>query len=193
MPYQLILLSVFLGFFGFIFGLYQYYKAEKWKKSEFAASLLEQLSNNPDLSLCCIFLDWKERKIAVPEKYKFFTSEASFIHNWDHLTKALRPKENDANLDFPLVLYRDVFDQFFKYLDKINHYIKIGLIEVKDVQILEHWLNELKNSNYKIQDANNVDEINPFLEFINTYNYNGTKNLLGLPEAMYISKTIVKG
>ena len=184
----LTLLSVFLGIVGLLFGLFQYYKAQKWKKSEFAAGLLEQLSSSPDLALCCIFLDWKARRIAVPEKYKVFTEDTSFVHRWEDLTKALSSDEEEANFVFPLVLYRDVFDQFFTYLDRISHYINIGLFDVKDVQSLAYWLKQLKNSRYAVKDGTTGEIINPFFKFINAYDYQGTKNLLGMPEATKLSK-----
>lgn len=184
----LTVLSAFLGIVGLLFGLLQYYKAQQWKKSEFAAGLLEQLWSNPDLALCCIFLDWKARRIPVPEKYRVFTEDTSFVHRWEDLTRALSSDEEEANFVFPLVLYRDVFDQFFTYLDRISHYINIGLFDVKDVQSLAYWLKQLKSSRYAIKDPATGKTINSFLKFIEAYDYKGTKNLLGVPNPTELSK-----
>lgn len=167
--------SAAIGFIGFGTGLYQYYRSQVWKKSEFAAAQLQRLTDDPTLALCCIFLDWGPRKIAVPKEYSVFTdnNETSFVHNWDNLKTAMKPEYKEANFQFPLVLYRDSFDQFFVYLDRINHYIGIGLFKVEDVYPLSYWLNELKASRYLQAKDQHV-----FLTFIDHYHYTGVRSLM---------------
>jgi hypothetical protein len=46
-----------IGIAAFGIGLYQYYRAQIWKKSEFAAAQIQRLTDDPALALCCIFLD----------------------------------------------------------------------------------------------------------------------------------------
>lgn len=69
------LVGLFVGLAGLIFGLYQYYRAERWKRSEFAAKQNEKLLTDPILVLCLKFLDWSELRIAVPEEYKVYTKD----------------------------------------------------------------------------------------------------------------------
>lgn len=166
-------LTALLGASGFAFGLYQYYRAQLWKKSEFAASQVQQLSDNPDLALCCVFLDWDVRRIPVPERYSVFTEEKSFKHDWNNVLHAMIPEDQKANFDWPLVLYRDVFDKFFIYLDRVNHYISIGLFEVEDVYNLKYWLDEIKSPRYMKEENKNV-----FMKFIDFYGYVGVKRLM---------------
>jgi hypothetical protein len=168
-------LSALIGLGGFGIGLYQYYRAQIWKKSEFAAAQLQRLSDDPALTLCCIFLDWGPRRIAVPKNYAVFTTnnETSFTHDWDSLKAALVPEHKDANFQFPLVLYRDTFDKFFTYLDRINHYLHVGLFKVEDVYPLYYWLNELKESRYLSPKDKHI-----FLTFIDHYHYVGVRALM---------------
>jgi hypothetical protein len=65
------------GAIGFTVGLYQYYVAQKWKKSEFAAKLLEELANDDRLATCCILLAYSSRKLPVPGRHH--TREAEWI------------------------------------------------------------------------------------------------------------------
>ena len=165
--------SAVIAFGAFGTGLYQYYRAQVWKKSEFAADQLQRLTDDSTLALCCVFLDWEARRIAVPKEYSVFTSDTSFAHDWNKLKDALKPEEKEANYPFPLVLYRDAFDQFFVYLDRINHYISVGLFQVEDVYPLTYWLGELKASRNLAPGDQHV-----FLTFINHYHYWGVKALM---------------
>lgn len=47
------IISPMIGISGLAFGLYQYTIAQRWKRSEFAAKHLEELSSDPELELCC--------------------------------------------------------------------------------------------------------------------------------------------
>ena len=168
-------LSGLIGLGGFGVGLYQYYRAQVWKKSEFAAAQLQRLTDDPDLALCCVFLDWGERKIPVPERYKVFTanSEVSFKHDWDSVKQALTPENKESNFNFPLVLYRDLFDKFLVYLEGINFYLSRGLFKVDDVCSLKYWLDELRRSRYLKGEDQKV-----FMKFIDHYHYEGVKSLM---------------
>jgi hypothetical protein len=167
--------SAVIGFVALGTGLYQYYRSQVWKKSEFAAAQLQRLTDDPTLALCCVFLDWGARRIAVPKEYSVFTSDnqTSFVHDWNNFKAAMQPEYQEANFQFPLVLYRDSFDQFFVYLDRINHYIAIGLFKVEDVYPLSYWLGELKASRYLESKDKHV-----FLTFIEHYHYWGVKSLM---------------
>ncbi len=55
----------------------------------------------------------------------------------------MKPEEEKSDFPFPLVLYRDIFGRFFTFLERINHHIEIGLIEVSDVRPIEYWLQQI--------------------------------------------------
>lgn len=168
-------LSGLIGLGGFGVGLYQYYRAQVWKKSEFAAAQLQRLTDDPDLALCCVFLDWGQRKIPVPEKYIVFTAndETSFTHDWDSVKRAMTPEDKESNFTFPMVLYRDLFDKFLVYLEGTNFYLSRGLFDVDDIRSLKYWLDELRWSRYLEGDDQKV-----FMNFIDYYHYDGVKSLM---------------
>jgi hypothetical protein len=155
---------------AFTVGLYQYRVAQKWKKSEFAARLLEQLSKDPLLATCCRLLDWSARKIPVPEQYQALTEEAALLHDWDALIEAMAPEERKPTFGWQGVLYRDLFDHLFSYLERINHYITIRLITVDDVASLEYWLRQLADPRFV--------ETPVFVDFLERYEYSGVFELM---------------
>jgi hypothetical protein len=65
-----------------------------------------------------------------------------------------------------------MFDKFFAYLDRINHYLAIGLFDVKDVYPLKYWLDQIKASRYT------SPEDNVFMPFIDFYGYHGVRALM---------------
>ena len=164
-----------LGFGGLAFGLYQYYKAQKWKRAEFAAQQLEQLSADAELELCCKLLDWALRRSAVPDKYAALTDEKTFVHDWRIMRQAMLPEEDsgEADWDWQHMMYRDIFDKFFNYFERINHYISIRLIAEKDVASLKYWLEQVSAPRFLPEDQKTL-----FMRFLKRYEYRGVLELM---------------
>jgi hypothetical protein len=163
-----------LGFGGLAFGLYQYYKAQKWKRAEFAAQQLEQLSTDAELELCCKLLDWALRRSPVPDKYAALTDEKTFVHDWRIMCQAMLPEEDkDMDWDWQHMMYRDIFDKFFNYLERINHYIAIRLIAEKDVASLKYWLEQVSAPRFLPTEQKDL-----FMRFLNAYEYRGVLELM---------------
>ena len=130
--------GIIIALVGLLFGLYQYYVNAKWKRSEFAAKQLDLLTSDPDITFCCQVLDYSYRIFPVPKKYRNITNETWFVHEWSKLESAMQPESQQAKFEWPLILYRDAFDRFFTYLERMNHYMSIGIFTRKDISILEY-------------------------------------------------------
>ena len=163
-------LGIIGGAVGFAIGLYRYQIAQKWKKSEFAATLLEKLANDERLTTCCKLLDYSTRKLPVPSQYRPLTENSIFLHNWEALCEAMSPEGEIGRFQWQAVLYRDLFDYFFGYLERINHYIDIGLITAKDVSSLDYWLRQIASPRFAKTPV--------FHDFIQAYGYAGVVDLM---------------
>jgi hypothetical protein len=162
--------GVLTGAIGFGFGLYQYNTAQKWKKSEFAAKLLAELADDERLSLCCKLLDYSMRKFSIPTQYRPLTQESIFLHNWEAMAEAMSPEAKRGEFDWQAILYRDLFDYFFGYLERINHYINIGLITVKDVSSIDYWLRQIASPRFV--------KTSIFTDYLQAYDYSGVLELM---------------
>jgi hypothetical protein len=168
------------GVAGLSFGLYQYYIGQKWKRSELAAELLEKFAYDEKIVTCCQVLDWSVRRISIPEDFYPVVDECSqndtlhkkrtFVHSYEELHKALLPEQVKGEFTMQQMIYRDLFDHLFTYLERINHYININLISISDVSGLEYWMRELSNPRFTDQPV--------FTSFIDTYEYDGVKELM---------------
>ncbi|MET0389526.1 MAG: hypothetical protein ABW321_26370 [Polyangiales bacterium] len=163
-----------LGLLGLGIGLLQYADAQKWKRSEFAAAQLELLTKDPELELCCKLLDWAGRVSPVPEKYSALTSDKQFVHDWETMKTAMLPEEATLDVEWTWqhMMYRDLFDRFFGYLDRINHYISIGLISTRDVASLDYWLEQIIAPRFAPARDRQL-----FVAFLERYGYDGTLEL----------------
>jgi hypothetical protein len=162
-----------IAIIGFCVGLSQYIKAQHWKRAEFASKELDKLNSDHLLSMACTLLDWDGRTFAVPDSYKYKAEEPSFIHNWAELEKAMvsdiRPVDAPG-FTWKEVLYRDIFDHYFNYLDLINHYIEIKLIKINDVKTLRYWLIQIAGSPL-------ANEKPIFQDYIIKFGYEGINRL----------------
>jgi hypothetical protein len=164
------IIGVTLALGGFFFGLYQFYDAQKWKRAEFAASQLQKLDADPVLSAACKILDWKSRTIAVPAPLKVSDDESTFQHEWETLAEGVKPESERKSFDRPMELYRDIFDTFFTYLERVNHSIDIDLISKEQVSSLEYWVKQVASPRF-----GPPVEFGPFIDF---YGYTGVRALM---------------
>ena len=155
---------------GFLFGVYQYFVAQKWKKAEFAANLLLRFHSDPDLDACCKILDWDKRTMLVPPNYQEIAKASTFRHNWDNLTIAMAPEIDVERFTWQQMLYRDLFDKFFTYLAEINHFLKIKLIKKNQVATLRYWLKCIAKPRFSKGDV--------FGAFLEHYGYTGVTSLM---------------
>lgn len=172
MPSELDIILAIAAAVGVPIALMQYRTAQRWKKIEFAANHLMRLSNDPILSLCCIFLDWPTRKFSIPPEYFPFTKDKIFTHKIEFLTDAMaivEGKEDKVKFEFPYLLYRDYFDKFLNYLDETNDFLEMGVFSIEQVQSLKYWVDKI------IPLPNNQDS--PFYDFIHHYDYIGIISL----------------
>jgi hypothetical protein len=73
------------------------------------------------------------------------------------------------------MMYRDLFDHFLDYLERMNHYIKIRLISAGDVGSLRYWLEQLDRPRFLP-----ANEQQLFRIFIDRYHYDGVRELMSL-------------
>lgn len=169
-PSYLEVVGAFLALAGFAFGLYQYTITQKWKKAEYAAGLLLRLSEDQVLSVCCQVLDWSSRKLPLPERFRLDAAELTIEHKWDLLVEGIKPETERRSFTRPQEIYRDLFDHFFAYLEEVNHFIDIQLIERHQVSSLRYRLEQIAAPRFATG--------NPFETFLIHYGYSGVLDLM---------------
>jgi len=163
---------------GLIIGLLQYRRAQIWKRMEFAASLVRRISADNELTLAITFLDWRHRHFAIPDKYKSVAAgRLQFCHSHEAMARVfslssreilpetgmldLKPEE----ITLESMIYIDVFDRFFEYMEEINSFIEMGLVNKADVKLLSYWANRIISLKYLQTEI--------FIEYLKYYKLSG--------------------
>src|SRR5689334_17627900 len=108
-PQYLAILGTSLTVAGFLFGVYQYWRGQVWKRSEFAADQLRRLQEDEMLAMCCWMLDSSARKLSVSAQLRVFTDKPHFVHEVSLFVQGLKPENERESFEWPLIAYRDGF------------------------------------------------------------------------------------
>jgi hypothetical protein len=142
------------------------------------------------------FLDWRQRDVRIPERFlanpreeeKYFQhthsrmAEAFDLNNREQLTEHGDIDLKIEHLNIQNIVYVEVFDKFFSYLEQTNAFINMGLIKIQDVTLL----NYLANRVYSLK----VNGKPVFRGYIEHYKYSGVLDLINhhvLPSGVYKS------
>ncbi|HEV7891015.1 MAG TPA: hypothetical protein VGP08_10260 [Pyrinomonadaceae bacterium] len=103
----------------------------RWKKAQLAKEVLDGLYADPYASDAMVMLDWNARTFRVKPNKNQTDGEMMRI-TWPEMWAALRITELHFNDKEKFI--RDCFDSFFGYMQIIEHYIAIDLIDPADVR-----------------------------------------------------------
>lgn len=149
----------------------QYRRAQRWKATDLAATLLERLDTDQSLALACQALDWGVGPLIIPDQYRpLFGTDAPgevpsvMDHDPNVLFAAVQPKLNKQTLRDPRgLVYRYCFIKLFTYLDNMSKLLADGQLREKDIDELEYWLKRLRKYEYKPVDKKGTLVFQPAL------------------------------
>jgi hypothetical protein len=136
-----------------VIGVYQYSTAQHWKRSEFASQQVEKIYSDPLLSIASRALEWRAREFKLPDNYKLSSNNGYFQHDPNIFAESLKPESIKKEFTDNEILYLDVFDHFFDYLERINHYLEIDLFDVEDIEPICYRALLIEESKYVDKDV----------------------------------------
>jgi hypothetical protein len=132
---------VALGIFAF--GAYQYWRAERWKRTEFLAKLYSEFINDPSAYRAIWMLDGDTRKIFFEEGDK----QKLYRINLRYICDALREYDQKREFSARDLHIRDCFDVFFYHIGRFELAIENNLVKESDVQpYLSYWIDLLNTA-----------------------------------------------
>lgn len=196
--------SIFVALAGLWFGLMQYRLAQRWKRMEYAASIIDQINTDEDLKLALTFLDWRERDIVIPGRFGPTEEFFSFRHSHARMAEAFKLENREISADTGMVdlkaeylkteyiIYVEIFDRFFDYLEQVNQCMNMGLIKRDDLERLNYWADRIFRMRY--------DSKPIFKDYLQYFGYDGvlsfvtsehsTKPYEALKESIQIQRKI---
>jgi hypothetical protein len=148
-------------------GIYEYTKAQKWKKAEFVSKEIKEFNNDFDIKRAMILLDWNSSELAL--KTNEIEGENKFYFNDDLIISALQTHKESHIFSVKEVIIKGVFDSLFDRLTMFDNYIETGLIRTKDIKpYLIYWIRILADSK---NDRKSKEVRNQIWHYIDEYGY----------------------
>jgi len=163
---------------AFSIGLAQYIRAQTWKRTEWVAQEMESFFNDWRVMAALRMIDYGERRLELYPSRANETERYVMVLD-DDVAKALehhivRQRDNRAFTDDELTI-RDIFDQFLNRLERIQSFIRTGLLSYRHVRpYLDYWAVQVLEA--EAADVR-VLRIVALRRFMDVYGYHGVRAL----------------
>ena len=149
-----------LALIAFGVALWQYAKAQSWKRSEFVERAIGEFRNDPLVRDALSMLEYQQRHIAIPEaedgKGRVIPATIALA------TMALRDEPDEHEVDCDAI--RDRFDRLFDRLERLQIFIARNLVKVEEVRPhVEYWFQKMGG------DSKDDPERQAFTKALNSY------------------------
>jgi hypothetical protein len=165
-------LKVIAGITIFAAGLWQYRRAQTWKRLEFVAQQVDAFFSNPSVKNVLIMLEWDERQINL-----FRSANKEITHIVDDLVaRSLRLSDRPESFSVEEAAIREEFDVFLGFLTRFEHFIESGLVEPRDFEpYLKYWFEILSGRRGSVR-SGKIRQA--FWNYVDGYDQNSVRSLL---------------
>jgi hypothetical protein len=169
------LLGMLLGAAGFVIGLFQYRKAQRWKAAEFVAAEVKETFADPMVRFALHLLDWNSSVHDLSQQTG--DNRLKSVHIGDiTLVAALTPHVDRPNgYNAVEVRIRLAFDELLGRFQRFEHFIESDLVKSHDFQpYLRYWLELLGKSS---KHTKSVPVLHAIWRYIDFYRYADVQRL----------------
>ncbi len=169
-------LGIIAAIIIFLVGLFQYEQSQKWKKEEFLAGAVKDFIASPWAANARVMLDSLRlyKKGVKVQLYPNKDPKDQYKHVSNETIYSALDTDPDKDFDDDEIAIRDSFDSFFGHLEKLNHYIKNGLVSRKSVYTyLSYPINMLGKKGLL-----NEKDRSRLLHYASFFEFSGVKELL---------------
>lgn len=160
----------------FSIGLWQYAKAQRWKRGEFVASQVKEFKSDRKIQLAMTMLDWTDRELYFPSE----TSDKPIALKVDNtlLRSALLPHKDAIRYTKEEEMIRDCFDSFLDMLVMFSNFIEARLISTDELRpYMQYWI-DLISGQMKNVTWHPPEFFCLLLNYIEVYDFKGAALLL---------------
>ncbi len=167
-------LTLVAGVSAFLAGLFQYHRAQTWKRHEFVAGEIRQFNQDPLSRNAMLMLDWGSRRIELfPEmtdpKTRFVNVDRPMLRTALMTHDKIGRRYTDVE-----AAIRDCFDAFFNHLGRFHQFCQASLVKPEQFRpYLQYWLDTIG----KEIDPDVRERLREYLAF---YRFEGAQRLLVL-------------
>jgi hypothetical protein len=175
--------TLVFGAIGGAFVLWRWMIDQKWRRVQYAETLVKDFTSKENTKRAFEFLDSYRQIDVLPAEYggksKAYADEGMLI-------ASLKTSKEITALTQHEHVIRKSFDEFFTDLSSFQHHVETGLIKIEDIKpYLEYWIKSI-NGHGKIHGAALAEQIDKFLK---DYDY---RSVIKLSKSMgYTPKDLV--
>jgi hypothetical protein len=127
------------GAMVFWVSIWQYAKAQRWKRSEFIATVVKEMEADPRSHAIMTMLDYGPREICFPAENG---KDVIPIHTSDNLIcTALLPKAPAGGFSKDATLIREHVDRFLDAFVRFEVFVEAKLIAAEEIRpYIEYWV-----------------------------------------------------
>ena len=153
---------------GLCVGLWQYGRAQRWKKAEFVAAQIKDFEANPLVRRAMKMLDFRSGSFVVDGMEIHFDGQIlACAVPFEQLVPECLGKDAEIRL---------AFCDFFDGIERMHHFVEAGLVTTDHLKpYLPYWFRRFTTTHCKPQEF--VDSI---WTFIDGYEYTGVRALAGM-------------
>ncbi|HEV7674773.1 MAG TPA: hypothetical protein VGQ12_09600 [Candidatus Angelobacter sp.] len=130
---------------AFCVGLWQYSRAQRWKRVEFVASEMKSFFNDESTKAAMFMLDWSQKEIELYRHRKPDDDRAEWV-TYEIVASALNTHP-DATYDEVQSPIREIFDSFLGSLERFESFIESGVVDQEDLRPYLHYWTKLISGN----------------------------------------------
>jgi hypothetical protein len=160
---------------AFLTGIWQYKKAQRWRRSEWVAQEVRSFCQDPIVQAALRMIDWGNRDV------RLFTensgTEGEIVHVTDDMVATSLQHHNNRPEGFSPyeIAIRDSFDRFLEGLERFESFRQANLITAADLKPhVAYWIYHIRAAK---DDDRSVDRLVQLRSYIELYGYIGVQSL----------------
>lgn len=162
---------------AFFVGLWQYVRAQRWRRAEWVAREVSAFIQDPAVRSALHMIDWGDRSV------RLFTAESredgELVRVTDDMVaKALQHHgQRPDGFSVHEAAIRDAFDRFLDGLERLEAFLQAGLISGSDVRPhVAYWIHHIRSAQ---SGDGTVERLVQLRAYIEAYGYVGVQSLFG--------------
>lgn len=162
------------SFLTLLVGVWQYSKAQSWKRAEFVANEVKEMMKDRQVKNALVMLDWTARKVEFFPNAETPDARFSTITD-DTLCGAFAKHVDKPRFTREEVAIRDTFDVFFDDLERFECFIESKLVKPKDFRpYLIYWIKAIAGEGAV---ERRREMIRAMWSYIDFYDFSGIQDL----------------
>lgn len=160
---------------AFCAGLFQYVRAQRWKRAEWVAQEMRQFFSDEAVGRALLMIDWGARAIAFPADGAGGGSRVIRVTD-EMVTKALKHhSERQGGFEPDEAQIRDTFDHFLDSLERFASFRAAGLVTSNDLKpYLAYWIHNIRSATGAPDGAGRLVQLRSYIQ---QYGFRGVQRL----------------